>query len=444
MGTEMKVEIITRKTIKPSSPTSKNNRTLKLSIIDKSFSTYSPMIFFYTSNTNTPFSFELQERSKSLQKSLSKTLVHFFPLAGRLQNNVSIDCNDEGAYFVEAHIKCNLLDFLNQPNSKLLNHLLPINDPQISKLPTNNVVLLLQLNLFSCGGIAIASSSSHKILDASSFFSFFNIWSTISRENGDKVVPPQFIGASLLPPKDNNFPIKRTVAPKGPNFSSKRFFFYASKLASLKAKISSTTTTNQHLVNPSKLASLKAILFKCAVASSHSSRRPVVLTQFVNLRTRMLPPMPPNSIGNLIWSFPVFFEEMSVELHEIVAKMRKGLVNFCNEKAPRFKGEDGFSLVCESLREENKLLEMGIDTYSFTGTRNVPIDEIDFGWGKPIWATCPLFYKNKFVLSDTKCGSGIEVWVTLEEQHMAMFERHEELLEYASINPSAAITHCRM
>lgn len=40
------------------------------------------------------------------------------------------------------------------------------------------------------------------------------------------------------------------------------------------------------------------------------------------------------------------------------------------------------------------------------------------------------------LLMDTS-GNGVEVFVTLEEQDMAVFERDAELLEFASSNPSA-------
>ncbi|EXB31002.1 Salutaridinol 7-O-acetyltransferase [Morus notabilis] len=60
------------------------------------------------------------ENSNSLQKSLSKTLVHFYPFAGQLKDNTCIECNDEGACFVEAWINCQLSDFLKEPDPNLL------------------------------------------------------------------------------------------------------------------------------------------------------------------------------------------------------------------------------------------------------------------------------------------------------------------------------------
>ncbi|KAK7846629.1 acylsugar acyltransferase 3 [Quercus suber] len=69
---------------------------------------------------------------------------------------------------------------------------------------------------------------------------------------------------------------------------------------------------------------------------------------------------------------------------------------------------------------------------------NFPLYEADFGWGKPIWVTVARCAINgAILLMDARSGNGVEVFVTLEEQDMAVFERDAELLEFASSNPSA-------
>lgn len=47
------------------------------------------------------------------------------------------------------------------------------------------------------------------------------------------------------------------------------------------------------------------------------------------------------------------------------------------------------------------------------------------------------------VLLDSKWG-GIEAWVTLDEEEMAMFGRNDELLAVASLNPYALINYIRI
>ncbi|GMN62087.1 hypothetical protein TIFTF001_031159 [Ficus carica] len=440
MEKKAEVEIISRKAIKPSSPTSPQSRKLEFSLLDQVIPPiYTAVILFYTSNTNQSNDSSFRSRSEKsdhLQKSLSKTLVHFYPLAGRLNNNTSIECNDEGAHFVEAEIHCRLSEFLKEPDPSLLSHLLPTSDPKATEL-ARNAVLLVQLTEFNCGGIAVSVCPSHKIADASSFCEFLKSWAAVARGH-DEVARPEFIGASMLPPVTDQ-QIERSLEALGDSFITKRFVFDVSKLANLKAKIGSGV---QQLV-PTNVELVSAIFLRCAIAACQSTTgcfRPALLYQTVNLRRRMAPPMPESTIGNLIWGFPVVVEEESkMDVGDIVARMRKGLKDFCNEKANIFKGENGYSLVFESFKLEGEFFKTGMRMYSCTSRCKFPFYEVDFGWGKPTWIMNPLYAMNTMTLMDTKKGDGIEAWLTLEKQEMAVFESNEELLAFASINPSVVI-----
>ncbi|KAF5175708.1 vinorine synthase-like [Thalictrum thalictroides] len=61
--------------------------------------------------------------------------------------------------------------------------------------------------------------------------------------------------------------------------------------------------------------------------------------------------------------------------------------------------------------------------------------ETDFGWGNPVWASsASLATKNGILLMDTKCGKGIEAWVSLNEEDMSRFECDLDLLSFTSTN----------
>lgn len=121
----MKIEVIKKETIKPSSPTPNHLRKLKLSLLDQFGPVYlSPILFFFP---RTQFlNSDSSERSRILKQSLSVSLNHFYPLAGRInQDNFSIDCNDEGVEFVEARINCPLSKILADPDPRALKKLIP-------------------------------------------------------------------------------------------------------------------------------------------------------------------------------------------------------------------------------------------------------------------------------------------------------------------------------
>lgn len=48
---------------------------------------------------------------------------------------------------------------------------------------------------------------------------------------------------------------------------------------------------------------------------------------------------------------------------------------------------------------------------------------------------------GKIIWMDTRKGDGIEALMTLKKQDMAIFEHDEELLQFASLNPSILDTN---
>ncbi|KAL9251513.1 Stemmadenine O-acetyltransferase-like protein [Drosera capensis] len=68
---------------------------------------------------------------------------------------------------------------------------------------------------------------------------------------------------------------------------------------------------------------------------------------------------------------------------------------------------------------------------------NLGGEEIDFGWGKPVWV-CPcgepptLLDRYTFILMDVDNGKGIEVWCIVQEEGMARLKCDHEFLEFAT------------
>ena len=160
----MEVQIISQEIIKPSAPTPHHLRTYKLSGKDQIAAlAYVPVILFYS-----PTSEMSSENSDYLKKAFSETLTLFYPLAGRIKDELFVDCNDDGATYIEAHVTCNMSVILQQPDIHRLEQLLPRKpDENIDELSTR-VMLAAQVNYFDCGGIAVSVSVSHRVADGSS------------------------------------------------------------------------------------------------------------------------------------------------------------------------------------------------------------------------------------------------------------------------------------
>ncbi|XP_042065427.1 rosmarinate synthase-like [Salvia splendens] len=101
-----------------------------------------------------------------LKAALARTLSEFYPMAGKLDRDakgcIEIDCNGEGAAFVEAEAEADLNDlgdFAPYPDFCLT----PKVDYSqgISSFP----LLLVQVTRFKCGGVCLGVAMDHQVKD---------------------------------------------------------------------------------------------------------------------------------------------------------------------------------------------------------------------------------------------------------------------------------------
>ncbi|KAK3034185.1 hypothetical protein RJ639_034325 [Escallonia herrerae] len=300
----VEVETVSKEKIKPASPTPSHLRTYKISLLYQLCpAVYVPFVFFYPNNETNALTGVSHQRSQHLKQSLSETLTRFYPFAGRIEHDLHVECNDEGVLYVQARVNEQLSNFLSKPNKQHIHKLLPYDLSSTDSI-SEPYVAMIQVNFFSCGGIAISICTSHKIIDGDSYATFLLAWAATARGSSEQV-NPRFIGQSLFPqnpllPKGLSFTIWPLIFKQG-KFVTRRFVFNAQALAALKAKAASPSAGAQY---PSRVMAVTSLLWKCGMNSSrarHGFQKPSVLTLVVNLRTRCSPPMPRHSIGNNFW-----------------------------------------------------------------------------------------------------------------------------------------------
>ncbi|XP_038686645.1 vinorine synthase-like [Tripterygium wilfordii] len=428
----MKVEIVSRETIKPSSPTPSNLTTFQFSLLDQFFpATYIHSILFYPVKNDTNRHIDVKKRCHVLKTSLSKTLTMYYPFAGRIKNHISIDCTDEGATFIETRVNCLLSDVLRNPNFDQFKELQSL-EVELPAATGTGTLLFVQANFFECGGLAIGVRLVHKIADATTFMTFMKIWASIAREADEVGHPELFAGAILFPPVVYKFPSMDDVPHiQDESCVLKRLLFTASSIDALKAKIAS-----EGIEKPTRVESITALIWKCAMTASRSIKgtcsRPSSCTHAVNLRNRLSTPLSEYSFGNILTAIMTEFSETEIELQSLVLKLRKEL------KELNVNREEISNNMKKLLETTSSGKESGVvDAYYFSSWCRMSMYEADFGWGKPTWISF-INFKAPNVASfvDTREGDGIEAWVSLREDVMAILEHNEELLSFASVNPS--------
>ncbi|KAM3705245.1 hypothetical protein ACJW31_03G066300 [Castanea mollissima] len=424
---KVEVEVISSENIKPTSPTPTHLQYYQLSFLDQIFPpVYASFIFFYTKNdtyskisTDTTKSF-----SSVLKQSLSDILTRYYPLAGRVKDNINVECNDEGVMFREAQVKCELSDIVTNPNPAEFKKFLPCDIDG-----THNLTFAVQVNYFTCGGIAIGACISHKIADGTSFIMFMKTWAATAR--GETDIHPQFQASTLFPPTSTLSGFQPETSMIQEKLVLKRFVFSSATIEALKEKYAESSDIECPL-HPSGVEAVSTFLWSRYVAATQENcgHKKLNLVLFaVNLRTRMDPPLSGNYFGNIFRVATVILS--SEERLGLVGKLRAAIRKIDNEYVKKLHGHTQHLDFLKDASE--KVLKQDVVPFNFTSLCRFPIYEMDFGWGNPMWiGRVSLPFKNVVVFLDTKSGDGIEAWVNLKEEDMAKFESDTELLAYAS------------
>ncbi|KAF1885854.1 hypothetical protein Lal_00042728 [Lupinus albus] len=142
-----------------------------------------------------------------MKNALKKVLVHYYPLAGRLnissEGKLIIDCTGEGAMYVEAEANCSIEDIgdITKPDPGTLGKL--VYDIPDAKNILQMPPLVAQVTKFKCGGFALGLCMNHCMFDGIGAMEFVNSWGELAR--GLPLSIPPYLDRTILkariPPK---------------------------------------------------------------------------------------------------------------------------------------------------------------------------------------------------------------------------------------------------
>ncbi|KAF7820143.1 vinorine synthase-like [Senna tora] len=457
----MEIKVISKESIKPSEPTPEHHKTFKLSSFDLLHrNTYFPLILFYPQipNPNTNV-------ASQLKKSLSEILTIFYPLAGRRNDAVSVSCNDEGAPFLEATANASISEFLNPPRLESLNRLLPIEPYRLlieeggsegevatsssSSLPN----VAVQVTRFSCGGVAIGVCNLHTVMDACSCGVMMKAWSAICREEREEMAWPDFENAfALFPPRDFSGMRAGLLGSKielETNCRIQRFVFSHEAMNNLKSEAKDEDDPTSP--TPTRYQALSCFLTKHMILSNPTPTRTAttVIFHIVDVRRRMGPPLSHTSMGNLLWPTLIPYPHASITPHttlkHLLPIMTRAIGRINKDLFVRMKEDPDFlaSDLCGELLLEGMEESEGVVSFVFTSWSNLGFKDLDFGWGKPLWVgfrggRAQNAVPNTVVFVDTE--EGIEAWVSMDEERLAVLENDADFLRFALLNPSVQVS----
>ncbi|XP_019179898.1 PREDICTED: vinorine synthase-like [Ipomoea nil] len=440
----LKIEVYQKEKVRPCSPTPQTLRNCKLSLLDILISTfYTPIVFFYDSRAGGPSRHDYDE----LKDSLMKTLSVLYPLAGRIKDGSTIECNDEGADFVRAKVtNCDMGEFLRHPKLEDIRQLLPL-DPYPNAIHPAQPMLAVQVNRFRCGGTAVAFCIWHGLADGGAMTGLFNTWAAINRGEEPNYPGGLIVDASTIfrPGNFVSSPQKPLSLKKPGKYSSKRFVFGKRDIERLR---NDYYHPSEHRRRPSRVEALSAFIWAAvirAILQANPNLKTHLLTNVVNLRKKLNPPFPSQCLGNINQVVAARWESEAdgggrVTAGFLVGRVAEAIHKVTDDYVREMHAEGGY---LRALLGVTKTLHNAdeIKVLSISSLCNISFSQVDFGWGKPIWIGLGHTLENSAIFMDAE-DEGIEVWIGLTQEVMWNLDKDIEFHAYVSFSQIVSEPSC--
>ncbi|KAJ0833896.1 putative quinate O-hydroxycinnamoyltransferase [Helianthus annuus] len=409
----MKIEVRESTMVKPAEETPKINLwNSNVDLVVPNFHT--PSVYFYRPN-GAPDFFD----PKVMKDALSRALVPFYPMGGRLKRDedgrIEIDCQGQGVLFVEAESDGVVDDFGDFAPTLELRKLIPAVD--YSQGIESYPLLVLQVTYFKCGGVSLGVGMQHHAADGASGLHFIDRTLLRARD------PPQpaFDHIEYQPAPPMKTAPKTTNDETVPETAVSIFKLTRDQLNALKAKSKEAGNT----ISYSSYEMLSGHVWRCVCkARGLPDDQDTKLYIATDGRARLRPSLPPGYFGNVIFTttpIAVAGELQAKPTWYAAGKIHDALARMDNDYLRS-------ALDYLELQPDLKALVRGAHTFKcpnlgITSWARLPIHDADFGWGRPIFmGPGGIAYEGlSFVLPSPDNDGSLSIAISLQAEHMKLF-----------------------
>ncbi|XP_027356977.1 fatty alcohol:caffeoyl-CoA acyltransferase-like [Abrus precatorius] len=328
-----------------------------------------------------------------LKSSLSRVLVDYYPLAGRLRRTSSqddhkleVDCNGEGAVFAEAFMDTTtqeLLEPSKTPNKSWRKFLYKVEAQSFLDVPP----LVVQVTSLCCGGMILCTAISHCLCDGIGTSQFLHAWAQLTaKPQAHLTIMPFHCRHPLKPRKPPQVKFRHpgyTAASPSPQVN------LFNLIQSHPLVPTSLTLTPSHLlclkkqcIPPLKCTSFEAVAahtWRSWIRSLNPSPPSTLLVKLLfSVNVRTIVNLPHGYYGN---GFLLACAESTVE-DLVKGKLEHG-VKLVQEGKARLKDEEYVRSVVDLLEDKTVKTDLST-TLVISQWSKLGLEEVDFGEGKAL------------------------------------------------------------
>ncbi|XP_019438014.1 PREDICTED: omega-hydroxypalmitate O-feruloyl transferase [Lupinus angustifolius] len=423
---DLKVTIHKTSMIFPSKRTEK--KSLFLSNIDKVLNFDVETVHFFVANKDFPTKIVAEKFKKALEDAL---VVYDF-LAGRLKvnsetNRLEIDCNAEGAGFVEAssEYKLNQIGDLVYPNPAFRQF---VHKNKHFLKPGDVPLCVFQFTSLKCGGFVIGISTSHTTFDGLSFKIFLDNIAALAANKPLAVIPfhDRQLLAARSPPRVTfshpelinlgNIPIgleSGVCMDSMEELDFKIFRLTSDDINRLKEKAKAGSTARITGFNV-----ITTHIWRCkALSGPYDPNRSSTILYAVDIRSRLNPALPKSYTGNAVLT-----AYATAKCKEIEEGSFSKLVEMVREGATRMSDEYARSIIdWGELYNGFPNGEVLVSSWWRLG-----LEKVEYPWGKPKYCCPAVHHRKDIILLFSPIGGngddGVNVIVALPPKEMEKFQ----------------------